>query len=158
LGYNPEELDTDELKDYIEEDQKIEELNNKLIKPLKTKVQLHLSGTPYNIISSNEFAAENSEVIGRYSYTDMLEARNKWVEDNVINGDEKEYENPYFGVPDLIRFGMNLTKECREKLEEGKKRGITDSFKQLFEVRKDKLKFVYHDAIKDLMVAIFGNP
>jgi hypothetical protein len=46
----------------------------------------------------------------------MVEARDKWVEEHVINGDEKEYESPYFGVPDLIRFGMNLTKECRDKL------------------------------------------
>lgn len=78
---------------------------NRQIKPLKSKVQLHLSGTPYRILLSNEFGDE--DIIGYFSSADIQK----------IQGDESlklelegkpEWENPYFGFPQLIRFAFDF--------------------------------------------------
>jgi len=57
-------------------------------------------------LTTNEFTSEDSAIVGRYSYTDMLAARDKWILDHP---DKHAWESPFFGVPDMIRFGMNLT-------------------------------------------------
>ena len=160
LGYttNPDEAIQDATEDEIEEltnqDANAKQMRE-LIKPLKTKRQLHLSGTPYNIMMTDEFTSENSDVIGRYSYTDMLAARDEWIEQHP---NEPEWHSPYFGVPNLIRFGLNLTKECRDELKKLKKNGITDSFSKLFAVNPTTNTFKHKKAIRELMFAIFGNP
>ena len=160
LGYtnNPDDAISDatsqDIKEFTDQNTAATELRE-LIKPLKTKIQLHLSGTPYNIMMTDEFTNEQSEVIGRYSYTDMLKARDEWV---VQHPDQPEWESPYFGVPNLIRFGLNLTKECREELKQLKKEDISESFSKLFAVKPGTLKFKHQKAIKELMYSIFGNP
>ena len=160
LGYtnDPDEAISDatsqDIKEFTDQNTNAIELRE-LIKPLKTKIQLHLSGTPYNIMLTDEFTSENSDVIGRYSYTDMLKARDEWL---IQHPNEPEWESPYFGVPNLIRFGLNLTKECRDELKELKKDGVSDSFSKLFAVKPGTLKFKHQKAIKELMYSIFGNP
>lgn len=107
---------------------------------------------------TDEFTTDNSEVIGRYSYTDMLNARDEWIEQHP---NEPEWHSPYFGVPNLIRFGLNLTSDCRKELRKVKAEGGSDSFSKLFEVRKNTkgdYVFKYNPAIKSLMFAIFGRP
>ena len=160
LGYTniPEEAIQDatdaDIKELTDQDAAASQMRE-LIKPLKTKRQLHLSGTPYNIMTTDEFTKENSDVIGRYSYTDMLQARDEWIEQHP---NQPEWESPYFGVPNLIRFGLNLTKECRDELKKLKKDNVSDSFSKLFEVRPGTLTFKNRKAIRELMYAIFGNP
>lgn len=160
LGYTniPEEAIQDatdaDIKELTDQDAAASQMRE-LIKPLKTKRQLHLSGTPYNIMTTDEFTKENSDIIGRYSYTDMLQARDEWIEQHP---NEPEWHSPYFGVPNLIRFGLNLTKECRDELKKLKKDNVSDSFSKLFEVRPGTLTFKNRKAIRELMYSIFGNP
>ena len=61
----------------------------KVIKTLKSKIRIHLSGTPYKILMGSEF--EKEDIIAFCQFDDIIDAKNKWNEDN-INKDEKETE------------------------------------------------------------------
>lgn len=122
----------------------------KEIANIKRKQILQVSGTPYYILASNELVdKENTAIISDVSYTDMLNARNKWAEDNM---DKDPSESPYFGVPTLHKIGLRLTNECSKAI---KKSGKTDSLTALFEMKDGK--FVHEKPIKHLMQSIFGD-
>ena len=59
---------------------------------LKYKCILQVSGTPYYILASNEMLEDDSEIISKVSYTDMLKARDKWEEDNLAKDDDEKEE------------------------------------------------------------------
>ncbi|WQJ53949.1 MAG: hypothetical protein [Wendovervirus sonii] len=124
---------------------------HKMTVPGKT-IRLQCSGTPYYILKNGEFAAEytNKEIIADVSYSDMLNARDKWLEDHP---DMPEYKSPYFGIPNLIRFGMNLTKECRKVIATQKSFEI--GLNELF--RLSGKEFIHEKAIIELMESIFGS-
>lgn len=135
---------------------------NKYVGKIPTKCQLHLSGTPYQILSTDEFNKEGTAVIGRYSYTDMIAARDQWIKLNVDENNPnslKEEDSPFFGIPDIIRFGLKLTKECRKALNtQMKETNSTDRLSYLFAVEpNDATKFHFEDAITELAEAIFGG-
>ena len=75
----------DEVTD-IDDELKEMENNRKTLKSLKGGLRykrlLQVSGTPYYILASNEMIEPGSEIISKVSYTDMLEARDKWNRDN----------------------------------------------------------------------------
>ena len=122
----------------------------KEIANIKRKQILQVSGTPYYILASNELVdKENTAIISDVSYTDMLNARNKWAEDNM---DKDPSESPYFGVPTLHKIGLRLTNECSKAI---KKSGKTDSLTALFEMKGGQ--FVHETPIKHLMQSIFGD-
>ena len=85
---------------------------------LRYKRVLQVSGTPYYILASNEMIEPGSEIISKVSYTDMLEARDKWHRDNEKKGNKKEkpWTSPYYGIPTLRKIGLKLNIECRTKL------------------------------------------
>ena len=53
---------------------------------LKSKVQLHLSGTPYRILMGSEFTDE--DIISYCQFTDIIEASQKWDEENLDTKEE----------------------------------------------------------------------
>jgi len=107
-----DDIDTDEQQTSKSENDEHETLLN-LVHDMHAKCRLQCSGTPYYILRSGEFGPEyeNKTIIADVSYTDMLHARDKWIEDHP---NEPESNSPYFGIPNLIRFGMSLTKKCRK--------------------------------------------
>ena len=144
------QIDDDDNSD-IEEEQKIAKEVEDGIKSLDIKYKriLQVSGTPYYILASNEMIDEDAAIISKVSYSDMLNARDKW---NKEHKNEDPSKSPYFGIPTLHKIGRRLNKECRKVLEE---HDMTGSLSELFKVKGSK--FAYEKAVKNLMSSIFGD-
>ena len=142
--YSQAEID-EMKKDLVE----IKKLNN-AISNIGAKYRIQCSGTPYYILSSGEFAEmyTNKEIISDISFTDMINARNQWVKDNP---GEDESNSPYYGIPDIHRFGLKLTKKCMKDMVAA---NVNPSLSKLFS--NDSKHFYFEDAIIDLMESIFG--
>lgn len=127
---------------------------------LKSKVQLHLSGTPYRILMGNEFTEE--DIISYCQFTDIIEASKKWDEENLDT--KEEWENPYFGFPQMVRFAFNLNTSAIKKLEELEHVGLSTAFRELFSplsLQKDKngkhLVFKHEPEVLDFLQVIDGS-
>ena len=144
------QIDDDDNSD-IEEEQKIAKEVEDGIKSLDIKYKriLQVSGTPYYILASNEMIDKDAAIISKVSYSDMLNARDKW---NKEHKNEDPSKSPYFGIPTLHKIGLRLNKECRKVLEE---HNMTGSLSELFKVKGSK--FIYEKAVKNLMSSIFGD-
>lgn len=133
-----------------------------IVKVLKSKVRIHLSGTPYRILMGSEFGKE--DIIGFYQFPDIVKAQSDWDKEHILEDSYKEWENPYYGFPQMVRFAFNPNKSIREKLLELKKLGITYAFSELFKplsITKDSegkhQKFKYEAEILELLEVIDGS-
>ena len=159
------------LKDFsIKERKNEEKLNDESIdqlddttKTINAKVRIHLSGTPYRILMNSEFT--NEDIIAFYQFTNIAEDQENWNEQNLIKDEIKEWDNPYYGFPQMIRFAFNPNKSSRQRMEELKKAGITYAFSELLKpksILKDNTnqlhkKFIYEQEIIDLLNVIDGK-
>lgn len=165
-------VQTDEkkdLKDNIkfldkQEDDQIDiEDADKQIKELKAKVRLHLSGTPYRILMGSEFEPE--DIISFVQFTDIAHEQADWDAKNLDKDDVEEWDNPYFGFPQMIRFAFHPSKLAIEKMNELKKHGVSLALSALFKpqsIKKDTKtnghqKFVHEDEVFDLLKIIDGT-
>lgn len=165
-------VQTDEkqdLKDNIkfldkQEDDQIDlEDANKQIKELKAKVRLHLSGTPYRILMGSEFEPE--DIISFVQFTDIAHEQAAWDAENLDKDDIEEWDNPYFGFPQMIRFAFHPSERAIEKMNELKKHGISFALSALFKpqsIKKDTKtnghqKFVHEVEVFDLLKIIDGT-
>lgn len=132
-------------------------------KSFNAKVKIHLSGTPYRILMNSEFTAD--DIIAFYQFSDIADDQKKWDEENLNKDDVKEWENPYYGFPQMIRFAFNPNESSRKRMEEMKKHGVTYAFSELFRpqsIIQDKTKqlhkkFKYEKEILDLLKIIDGT-
>jgi len=132
-------------------------------KSFNAKVKIHLSGTPYRILMNSEFTTD--DIIAFYQFSDIANDQKKWDVENLIKDDVKEWNNPYYGFPQMIRFAFNPNESSRKKMEEMKKHGITYAFSELFRpqsITQDKeknlhKKFKYEKEILDLLKVIDGT-
>ena len=140
----------DELKEMENDRKTLESLKG----GLRYKRVLQVSGTPYYILASNEMIEPGSEIISKVSYTDMLEARDKWNRDNEKKGNKKEkpWASPYYGIPTLRKIGLKLNKECRTKLKDI---GAGTDVGALFKTAKGD--FLYKHEVESLMKSLFGS-
>ena len=136
--------------------------NTRVFKP---KVKLHLSGTPYRILLTQEF--QDEDIIAKVQYNDIYEAQQQWYADNMNKNEEdmkEEWENPYYGFPQMIRFAFNLNESAKAKLNELSKQGVNYKLNDLFTTESltvDKenckhKKFKNYKEIVDLLSAIDG--
>lgn len=131
------------------------------IKEIRRDVTLHLSGTPYRILMGDEFQEE--DIIAFVQYSDIAEAQQKWIEDHQYD-EEKfvEWENPYYGFPQMIRFAFNPNQASLDKIAELRAKGATTSFAELFRPKSmsastnDYKKFVHEDVVLDFLKVIDG--
>ena len=136
------------------------EITNKVFKP---KIRIHLSGTPYRILMNSEFT--DADIIAFYQFSNIAEDQEKWDSENLNKDDIKEWDNPYYGFPQMIRFAFNPNESSRKRMEEMKKIGITYAFSELFKpqsITEDKekglhKKFKYEKEILDLLNVIDGS-
>jgi len=136
------------------------ELNTKAF---KAKVRIHLSGTPYRILMKSEFTTD--DIIAFYQFSNIAEDQKKWDLENLNKDDVKEWDNPYYGFPQMIRFAFNPNESSQKKMEEMKKHGVTYAFSELFRpqsITLDKTKnlhkkFKYQKEILDLLKVIDGT-
>ena len=143
-------------------DASIDEIED-IEKQLNAKIRIHLSGTPYRILMNSEFT--DDDIIAFYQFTNIAEDQEQWDLDNLNKDEIKEWDNPYYGFPQMIRFAFNPNESSRKKMEELKKRGITYAFSELFRpqsITKDNKtnlhqKFVHEAEIVDLLKVIDGS-
>jgi len=150
-------------KDSTSDDISLDVLD-KEIKHLTSKVRLHLSGTPYRILMSSEFDREK-DIIAFVQATDIMDAKKEWEEENQNKPETEqaeEWENPYFGFPQMVRFAFNLNESARKKLKELEKDGKSAKLSELFEpCNTKKLEgydtFKHEQEVFDLLQAIDGS-
>ena len=155
LGYNDEFITGNEDLIANEEREAVNEAN--LVHELNAKVQLHLSGTPYRIMTTREFEQDGCEVIGVITYVDQLKAMKAWYMAEENQGKE-EWKNPLYGLPLINMMGLKLTKNCREVLRAAKRRNpsFTYNISAVFECDKDG-NFIHETEIRELFNAIFNG-
>lgn len=132
------------------------------VKILNAKIKLHLSGTPYRILMSDEF--QKDDIIAFVQYTDIIEAQQQWNDEHLKEDDCEEWKNPYFGFPQMIRFAFNPNESSRRKMEQMHKDGISYAFSELFRplsmtVHRDgsHRQFKHEVEILDLLEVIDGT-
>lgn len=144
------------------DDNKLADLE-KVVKVIKSKIRLHLSGTPYRILMNSEFTKE--DIIAFYQFSNIAEDQARWDEENLHDEEKNEWDNPYYGFPKMIRFAFNPNKSSQDKMEELKRNGITYAFSALFKpvsITKDikknlHKKFEHEKEIIDLLKVIDGT-
>lgn len=147
-------------------DETLDELDEslRLVKQLNVDTTLHLSGTPYRILMGSEFSKEDT--IAFYQFTDIINDKEEWDKQHLMDEDAKEWDNPYYGFPQMIRFAFNPNESSRRKLDELKKLGKSASLSELFRpisISKDTssskghLHFFHEQEVLDLMQIIDGS-
>lgn len=133
-------------------------------KEFDVNVTVHLSGTPYRILMSDEFDREQ-DLIAFYQFTDIVREQEEWDRDNFAKDEPKEeWENPYFGFPQMIRFAFNPNESARKRMAALREIGMSDAFSALFkpksvgraEDESHKL-FVHEQEILELLEVIDGS-
>ena len=133
------------------------------IKGLNYKIQLHLSGTPYRILMNDkEFTKD--DIIAFCQFTDIVNAQKQWDKEHLVKDGVKEWDNPYYGFPQMIRFAFNPNESSRKLLEKLKKDGVTYAFSELFRpesITRDRTgkykRFAHEKEILDLLQIIDGS-
>ncbi len=120
------------------------------IKLFTPKIKLHLSGTPYRILMDGEFQKE--DIIAFVQYNDIIDEQKKWDDENI---ERDEWENPYYGFPQMIRFAFNLNQSAIDRLNEMRNDGIDYRLNTLLEANNKKFK--YESEVLDLLKAIDGS-
>ena len=160
--YTSSKTDAD-MDDYIES-----KVADEQIKQLKAKVRLHLSGTPYRILMGSEFSKE--DIITFCQFSDIIKEQEKWDKENLLKDEDecgkpiKEWNNPYYGFPQMIRFAFNPSKAAQEKLQELKQSGVSYAFSALLKPKSvqkadngDHKKFVFEKEVLELFEVIDGS-
>ena len=133
------------------------------IKKINAKIRLHLSGTPYRILMGSEF--EKEDIISFVQFSDIVKEQEEWDKKYLNNDDVNEWDNPYYGFPQMVRFAFNPNKSSYEKMEALRKSGVSFAFSKLLEpisIKKDAInkghkKFINESEILDLLRVIDGS-
>ena len=133
------------------------------LKALKARVRIHLSGTPYRILMGSEFSQE--DIIAFYQFSDIVEEQAQWDEEHILSDDVKEWDNPYFGFPQMVRFAFLPNESSRKKLAELNKAGFATGLSELLrpcsiskdERNREHRKFEHQEEVLKLLQAIDGS-
>lgn len=133
------------------------------IKELNARVRLHLSGTPYRILMGSEFSKE--DIISFVQFSDIVREQEQWDCDNLDKDEVNEWDNPYFGFPQMIRFAFNANESSMRKMSELRNQGISFAFSALLEpksIKKDIInnhhKYFRHEPeILDFLKVVDGS-
>ena len=133
-------------------------------KEFNVNVTVHLSGTPYRILMSDEFDREQ-DLIAFYQFTDIVREQEEWDRDNLAKDEpNEEWENPYFGFPQMIRFAFNPNESARKRMAALRGNGVSDAFSALFKpksvvkaVNGSHKLFVHGQEILELLEVIDGS-
>ena len=123
------------------------------------RVRIHLSGTPYRILMNGEFS--DNDIISFVQYADIVKAQKQWDKDHFAQDKPKseEWDNPYFGFPEMIRFAFHPNQQSMDLIREMKKKGaggLSELFSPLSVDRMDMPAFKYPDMVVGLVQAIDG--
>lgn len=147
-----------ELEDTVDPDEA-----DTLVKTLDANVRLHLSGTPYRILMGSEFEPE--DIVAFVQFSDIVQEQESWDRENLNNDDVNEWDNPYFGFPQMVRFAFNLNESSRARIEQLRSQGISATLSALLQPQSVKLdtngighkKFKHEVEVLDLLRVIDGS-
>lgn len=138
------------------------EAEKQINKTLNARIRLHLSGTPYRILMSSEFTKD--DIIAFYQFSDIVKDQEQWDRDNVLSDDVKEWDNPYYGFPQMVRFAFYPNESSRSRLKELRQNGISFAFSALLKPKSVKKsedeshkQFIHEPEILDLLEVIDGS-
>ncbi len=131
-----------------------------VIKSFKhVRVRIHLSGTPYRILMDGEFS--DKDIISFVQYGDIVKAQREWNEEHFAQDNlESEWDNPYFGFPEMIRFAFHPNQESMELIRDMKRNGaggLSELFSPVSVEKSDAPKFKYPEMVLGLIRAIDGT-
>ncbi|MEE3486179.1 MAG: DEAD/DEAH box helicase family protein, partial [Bacteroidales bacterium] len=155
-------LTTKQLKAERQKEVSLDELNDGL-KVLNADVTMHLSGTPYRILMSDEFT--NDDIVAFYQFSDIVDDKEKWDREHIDNDVDREWDNPYYGFPQMVRFAFNPCQSAVKKLNALKNAGVSYAMSELLKpqsISKDEKnnahkKFVHAAEVLDLFKVIDGS-
>ncbi len=133
------------------------------IKVFNPKVTMHLSGTPYRILMSSEF--EDEDIVAFYQFSDIADDKQKWDNEHLNDDNAKEWDNPYYGFPQMVRFAFNPSQTVVSKLNALKNDGFSYAMTELLRpksISKDiennaHKEFVHEAEVFDLFQVIDGS-
>lgn len=132
------------------------------LKQLRSRVRIHLSGTPYRILMGSEFEAE--DIIAFYQFSDIVEEQAEWDCEHILSDEVKEWDNPYYGFPQMVRFAFLPNESSLRVMEtlraDGYEMGLSELFRPRSILRDNKegrhRLFVHEDEILEFLQAIDG--
>lgn len=143
------------------EDDRVElvEAEEKL-KVLDAKIRIHLSGSPYRILMGSEFSPQ--DIIAFVQFADIVHEQEAW---DLDHPDDNEWDNPYFGFPQMVRFAFTPNESSRIKLAALKKSGVTYALSALLKPQQLTIdhkggshkQFEHETEILDLLRVIDGS-
>ena len=133
---------------------------------LNARVRLHLSGTPYRILMHGEFPEE--DIVAFCQYTDIIDAQAEWDRDHLgkvdaMTGREyAEWDNPYYGFPQMVRFAFNPNPAALEMIRRARENDETCSFSEIFRPAVDENggftgKFVHEREVTEFLRVFNGS-
>ena len=114
--------------------------------------QLHLSGTPYRILLTDEFAPE--DIVYMSSYSDLLAEKHNWF---LENPDEDERKNPYYEFPERYNFVYDLNQIPDERMKQFIDEEGIPRLAELFAVVPNENRFVNEDVVRSFVQALWGR-
>ena len=132
------------------------------LKQLRSRVRIHLSGTPYRILMGSEF--EEEDIIAFYQFSDIVEEQAEWDREHILSDEVKEWDNPYYGFPQMVRFAFLPNESSLRVMETLRADGYEMVLSELFRPRsilRDNKEgrhrlFVHEDEILEFLQAIDG--
>lgn len=132
------------------------------LKQLRSRVRIHLSGTPYRILMGSEF--EEEDIIAFYQFSDIVEEQAEWDCEHILSEEVKEWDNPYYGFPQMVRFAFLPNESSLRVMEtlraDGYEMGLSELFHPRSILRDNKegrhRLFVHEDEILEFLQAIDG--
>jgi superfamily II DNA or RNA helicase len=136
------------ITDSIDELGRIDKLES-----INAKFNIHLSGTPYRILMGSEF--EEQDIIAFVQFSDIYEEKLKWGAEHL---DENEWDNPYYGFPQMIRFAFNPNESSRKKLEQIPGSKPSELFEPIStKTTGDYETFIHEQEVIDLLQVLDGS-
>lgn len=136
--------------------------NNEELKRLRSNVRLHLSGTPYRILMGSEFQKE--DIIAFYQFSDIVNDKEQWDKEHIDDDNINEWDNPYYGFPQMVRFAFCLNESSMRKIEQLSKEHVEYALNELLRpksiTKNDEglhKRFVHEQEVLDLLMAIDGS-
>jgi len=124
------------------------------VRPIKCKAHLHLSATPYKILASNEFKSEKHDIIGVITLADIYRFKEEWAEKNP---GRPEWENPYFGTPQLHTLLLNLPNEVMDKISANGDSFFAELFAPKNAEDNSKLSLKHRKEVTAVFSYLFGS-
>ena len=113
--------------------------------------QLHLSGTPYRILLTDEFAPE--DIVYMASYSDLLAEKHEWF---IEHAGEDERLNPYYEFPERYNFVYDLNQIPDDGLKQFIDEEGLPHLAEIFAVNPDG-KFTNEDLVKSIIKGLYGG-